>query len=370
MKKILLLTLCIPFFTVKEVDAQNYTYFVEAIANTSIPSSSGDAPAIETEYTLATGVWKFFKAYRTGTSCGGAAILDVGGDDRALRFLNAQDGYVISPVLSNGVSEISFTNASATTSSRRMSVSVSYTDNGNDWTFLQEHTMTSVASSPADCAVYKTIVASDKNPLTIKRVRLHTNQAANVDIDNITIKSITPLPLSFLSFAAKPDALGKSVSLNWQTTNEVNTKEFIVEKRTATTEFTEIGRRPSNNTSGIHNYSFTDNSVSNGVVYYRLKQVDNDGVFDYSSVASADVKGNLSFSIYPNPTADVLNVVHESVTAASAIKVLNLSGKTLIENAVSLGSTTTNIDVSSLSDGAYILMYDGNHQNTLKFIKK
>jgi hypothetical protein len=185
------------------------------------------------------------------------------------------------------------------------------------------------------------------------------------------LASPTTLPLNFLSFTAKPDALGKSINLNWQTANEINTKEFIIEKRTETTAFVPIDKKPSNNTAGIHNYSFTDNNVSPGVAYYRLKQVDKDGVYDYSIIASAGIKGSLSFDIYPNPTTTSLDVVHESAIAASTIKVQNLSGKTLIESAVNTGSTNTKINVSSLSSGTYVLIYDGvNHLNTLKFIKQ
>lgn len=193
---------------------------------------------------------------------------------------------------------------------------------------------------------------------------------SNVKISGVTGNPGT-LPLNFLSFTAKPDALGKSVNLNWQTTNEINTKEFIIEKRTGTSEFTAIDTKPSHNTAGVHNYSYTDNNVSSGVAYYRLKQVDNDGLYDYSTVASADIKGSLSFSVYPNPTTDRLNVVHESALASSTVKILNLSGKTLIENAVNTGSTTTDVNVSSLSSGSYVLLFDGiNQQNALKFIKK
>lgn len=188
---------------------------------------------------------------------------------------------------------------------------------------------------------------------------------------NFAVGNSGTLPLNFLSFTAKPDALGKSVNLNWQTTNEVNTKEFIIEKRTDNTEFRAIDTKASNNTAGIHNYTYTDNNVSAGLTYYRLKQIDKEGVFDYSNITSADIKGNLSFSIYPNPTADILDIVHEAALISSTIKVLNLSGKTLIDNVVTAGSTTTNINVSALSSGVYVLVYDGlNQQNALKFIKK
>lgn len=195
--------------------------------------------------------------------------------------------------------------------------------------------------------------------------------------NTIRIASITvynedaTLPLDILSFTAKPDALGKSVNLNWQTTNEVNTKEFVLEKRTSTTEFATIGLKPSNNTAGIHNYSYIDNNVSSGSVYYRIKQVDNDGIFNYSKIISAEIKGGVNFSIYPNPVTEILNVIHESALASSSVKVVDLSGKTLIQRAVNTGSTATDINVSTLSSGSYVLLYDGvNQQNALKFIKK
>ncbi len=206
----------------------------------------------------------------------------------------------------------------------------------------------------------------------IKYVKITRSTGATMRLYRIAASTTNfTLPLNFLSFTAKPDALGKSVNLNWQTSNEVNTKEFIIEKKIANTEFAAIGSMSSNNTSGIHNYSYTDHNTIPGVAYYRLKQVDNDGIYSYSTVVSADIKGNLNFSIYPNPTTDRLNVVHESALASSTVKILNLSGKTLIENAVSIGSTATDINVSALSTGSYVLLYDGiNQQNALKFIKK
>jgi len=208
-------------------------------------------------------------------------------------------------------------------------------------------------------------------PVGTKYVKIYRTGGQTLRVYRVLANSATfTLPLNFLSFNAKPDALGKSVNLNWKTTNEINTKEFIIEKRTETTAFTSIDKKPSNNTAGIHNYSYTDNNVSPGMAYYRLKQIDNDGVYEYSTVALADVKGNLSFEIFPNPTTHMLDVVHESGITAATIKVLSLSGKILIESAVSNGSTNTKINVSSLSSGTYVLLYDGiNHQNTFKFIK-
>ncbi|MFC5282056.1 T9SS type A sorting domain-containing protein [Pedobacter alpinus] len=179
-----------------------------------------------------------------------------------------------------------------------------------------------------------------------------------------------PLPLDFLSFTAKADALGKSVNLNWRTTNEVNTQEFIIEKRTDLTAFTAIGKTPSNNTTGIHNYNFTDNNATKGNAYYRLKQVDNDGEFDYSDIVTVNIKTGISLSVFPNPTDGVLNIAHALATKGS-VKVLSLEGKNLVTQAVTEGSTSTSLDISNLSTGTYLVVYDSaGQQSTLKFIKK
>lgn len=177
------------------------------------------------------------------------------------------------------------------------------------------------------------------------------------------------LPLNLLSFTAKADAFGKSVNLNWKTSNEVNTKEFSIERRTDNTDFVAIGTKASKNVSGVHNYSFADNNTVSGNVYYRLKQIDNDGNFAYSDVVSVNLAGQTSLSVYPNPTSDVLNLTHASATNGS-VKVFSLGGQSLIEQSLANGATSTSINVSNLVKGAYLVVVNNaGVQSSVKFVK-
>ncbi|RKD19616.1 hypothetical protein BCY91_13595 [Pelobium manganitolerans] len=181
--------------------------------------------------------------------------------------------------------------------------------------------------------------------------------------------TFSTLPLNLLSFNAKADALGKSVNLNWKTTNEVNTKEFLIERRTDNSQFESIGIKASKNVAGEHSYSYTDYTAASGNVYYRLKQVDNDGKFTYSDVVSVNLSGSATVSAYPNPTTGLLNVEHGPVNGGS-LSVFDLQGKVLISQSLANGASSTSVNVAKLVPGTYVLnVTNSGKQTTLKFIK-
>lgn len=181
---------------------------------------------------------------------------------------------------------------------------------------------------------------------------------------------IVPLPLDLLSFSAKPDALGKSVNLNWKTANEVNTQDFLVERRTDDTEFATVGTMLSKNVAGTHNYSFTDVRPVAGNSYYRLKQRDKDGKSSYSDIANVKIDG-IALSLYPNPVSKELVVSHDYVKQSASLKVVGLDGKTHIKTNSAAGSSSTTINVASLASGTYLLVHDVNGKaQSQKFIKK
>lgn len=178
------------------------------------------------------------------------------------------------------------------------------------------------------------------------------------------------LPLDLLSFSAKPDALGKSVNLNWKTANEVNTQDFLVERRTDDTEFTTVGTVLSKNVAGTHSYSFTDTKPVAGNSYYRLKQRDKDGKSSYSDIANVKIEG-ISLSLHPNPVSKDLVVSHDYGKQSALLKVIGLDGKTHIKTNSAVGSSSTTINVASLASGTYLLVHDVNGKSqSQKFIKK
>lgn len=184
------------------------------------------------------------------------------------------------------------------------------------------------------------------------------------------VTAATTLPLDLLSFSAKPDALGKSVNLNWKTANEVNTQDFLVERRTDDTEFTTVGTVLSKNVAGTHSYSFTDTKPVAGNSYYRLKQRDKDGKSSYSDIANVKIEG-ISLSLHPNPVSKDLVVSHDYVKQSALLKVIGFDGKTHIKTNSAVGSSSTTINVASLAAGTYLLVHDVNGKSqSQKFIKK
>ncbi|MBK7866200.1 MAG: lamin tail domain-containing protein [Ignavibacteriales bacterium] len=110
-----------------------------------------------------------------------------------------------------------------------------------------------------------------------------------------------PLPVELTSFTAR--AAGSVVNLNWETATEVDNNGFDVE-RNATGTWQKIGFVEGHGTANSPKYyNFTDKSVTGNKIQYRLRQVDNDGTFEYSPVVEVELAPT-TFALdqnYPNP---------------------------------------------------------------------
>jgi hypothetical protein len=91
--------------------------------------------------------------------------------------------------------------------------------------------------------------------------------------------------------------------LAWETSREQNLSHFEVERGTNGKTFSKVGTvKATGNSDRLHSYDFWDNSAPQGALYYRLRQVDNDGRFSFSKTVRLNTSGRQSFSIGPNPT--------------------------------------------------------------------
>lgn len=171
------------------------------------------------------------------------------------------------------------------------------------------------------------------------------------------------------------------VDLNWQTATESNSNYFVVERSTDGIQFTEIDRvNAARNSQTINNYAFTDESAS-VQNYYRLKQVDVDGAYEYSEIIKINTTcfdGTVSdiLDVFPNPVGSIgaMNMSVFSKTDESAfITVLNLEGKVILKKAINLieGTNSLHYSVKGLAAGTYFLRLEGDnwHSGTQKFIK-
>jgi hypothetical protein len=111
------------------------------------------------------------------------------------------------------------------------------------------------------------------------------------------------LPVELISFTATTN--GKEVILSWSTATELNNQGFEIQRSTEGKEFFTVGFvNGHGTTSEQRSYSYADRNLNNGKYYYRLKQVDYDGSFEYSEVVEVDYRGFNSYLLeqnYPNP---------------------------------------------------------------------
>jgi hypothetical protein len=165
------------------------------------------------------------------------------------------------------------------------------------------------------------------------------------------------LPVEMLSFTVTKS--GNDARLNWATATEVNNNYFDVQHSTDGENFSYIGRVNSlvGNSTTVQNYTLLHNNPPKGVNYYRLKQVDFDGSFEYSDIRSIvfGTAGNLV--IYPNPTNSTLNVkVPIGIENNAVIEIVNSLGqvvRTLVTSDMS--NAVLSFNVSDLALGYYFI---------------
>ncbi|MFN8259593.1 MAG: GEVED domain-containing protein [Chitinophagales bacterium] len=184
------------------------------------------------------------------------------------------------------------------------------------------------------------------------------------------------LPVELVAFTGWN--AGAENQLQWKTASELNTKKFVVEKRTDGGSFAYMGELPAAGTSNqLKTYGLTDANPVVGNNYYRLKIIDNDGTFSYSNVINVpigDAVKNGFNRVYPNPTGGMLNVEIQSTSAYNTkISVYDVLGAVVFEQNKSMlrGVNLLQFDFSSFAKGSYIINFADNNGKThiTKFVK-
>jgi len=114
---------------------------------------------------------------------------------------------------------------------------------------------------------------------------------------------VLPVPVELVSFTGN-NVNGK-VLLEWKTATELNNNGFEVQRKAAESDFATIGFvKGQGTTTNQKEYSYTDKDLADGKYFYRLKQIDFDGTFEYSSEIEIEVRIIDKFTLeqnYPNP---------------------------------------------------------------------
>ncbi|MBC7650471.1 MAG: T9SS type A sorting domain-containing protein [Deinococcales bacterium] len=177
-----------------------------------------------------------------------------------------------------------------------------------------------------------------------------------IRVGNTWATSVLPVTLSSLSASL----INNQPQINWTTSTEVNFDYFGVEKSLNAQDFIEIGKVNSNKAANGSTYQFADITKTLSNQFYRLKMVDNDGTFKYSSVVAVNGKSSLQLAVYPNPVANTIILSHPKASAGASLQIIGIDGRKLATQIVETGATQTSMDATKLVKGNYFVSFVNN----------
>lgn len=185
------------------------------------------------------------------------------------------------------------------------------------------------------------------------------------------------LPLNLVTFTGTYK--NQSSYLKWETTNEVNTDHFVIERSIDNSTFESIGEvkaKGAANKATIYNY--IDEKVSDlGVpfVSYRLKIVDKNGEYSYSNIIVINVPDIIitSVNVYPNPAnkSTVISVTSSNDQTISW-QLIDNAGRVILNKTATVrkGLNRIDVDLMKVPAGSYFIQVKGPFVNTIQKLQR
>ncbi|WP_345371700.1 hypothetical protein [Algivirga pacifica] len=195
---------------------------------------------------------------------------------------------------------------------------------------------------------------------------------------DLTDYSITPLPVEMAYFTASRQ--GGDILLTWSTTSEENNDFFEVQRSIDGKNYTSITEPIKGRGEGTLNgqdYRYTDIQAPKGLVYYRLKQVDIGGKFEYYNMVVNPSASQRTFSVdnysgNPLKDKDLELQLYNPITQQLYMVLVNTQGMVTYERRITLkgGYTRLRIPEEQVSQGMSVLkIISANKQESIKLIK-
>ncbi|RYY13170.1 MAG: T9SS type A sorting domain-containing protein [Chitinophagaceae bacterium] len=211
------------------------------------------------------------------------------------------------------------------------------------------------ASNIANIAYFKITLSGNSDVAFVA----YNNKAFNVDMF---------LPTTLTTFSGK--LVSDGIQLNWETVSESNSDKFVIEKSIDGSAFSAIGTIPAAGQSNTRRqYNFMD-PVSNSRSYYRIRMVDADGKWKYSTVITVNTPAsqNIKVSAYPNPSASYTYIVHPQVSGNTTLRIYNAQG--IVLSQVKMTGTKTLLDLTQMAKGNYHVAFEGPDGNATVTVQK
>jgi hypothetical protein len=215
-----------------------------------------------------------------------------------------------------------------------------------------------VLASATDNDGTENILLPDNQTATA-RIKIEAVDNIFFDISNTNFQIDAPVPVELVSF--RGFSIKDGVHLEWKTATELNNYGFEVERSIDQQNFEKAAFIQGNGNSNVSNdYSYTDRPLGSGRIFYRLKQIDFNGNYEYSNSIEVDLGQPKNYSLsqnHPNPFNPSTNIEFAlPVEAKVSIKIFNTIGQEIAEivneNFIS-GSNRVTFDARNLSSGIY-----------------
>lgn len=181
------------------------------------------------------------------------------------------------------------------------------------------------------------------------------------------------LPVELIQFQAKEQE--GLVKLNWATASELNSSHFELERSSDGREFEKIGKVLGVGTSAERtDYKFQDKEPLIGGNYYRLRQVDFDGAFDYSKIVYVNVKNSSEMVFFPTQVQSLATLQFNTEEGGDLnISIFDSLGKMIMSKAfiADEGLNSYDLEIGHLAPGAYFISIEGERYQvtTTRFVK-
>jgi len=183
------------------------------------------------------------------------------------------------------------------------------------------------------------------------------------------------LSVGSLNLKAAKDYSG--IRLQWQTSSEQNSNYFDIQRSADGIHFNSVGNvKAAGNSNILRSYTYLDSLSTTGFQagwYYRVKEVGDDSRFFYSNTIKVNTGTNgTRFSVYPNPVKSVFVLQSARDVPSAVVQIFDAAGKLVYTSTQRLyASSATQINISGLAAGIYMLVIDeGYNKTTIKLLKE
>ncbi len=193
------------------------------------------------------------------------------------------------------------------------------------------------------------------------------------DYDILITKAAIFFPVELLEFSGREE--GRYNALKWATASEINNDYFEVQRSADGRTFETIGYVDGNgNSTQVLDYTFIDREPL-PIGYYRLRQVDFDGSYEYTHIIQITRKttGILIGEIHPSPTFGATNIfIQSSEDLQMEMNIFDTSGRRVLSDQFDLvaGSHNPTFDMSQYPDGLYLVVFQFDNYRVVKRLVK